>query len=180
MKKIIFATLILLLPFAGILSAQSKGGEAFGNTLNIGVGLGYYGYVGGTMPVLNFNYEFDVVPNFTLAPFVTIFSYRKYHKNADFYYRQTVIPFGAKGTYYFDMLLNAPSRWDFYVAGSAGFALRTTTWDDGYEGNYVVSRGTSGLYLDAHLGTEFHASEKLGIYLDLSTGLSTLGLAIHF
>lgn len=180
MKKLIYTFFVLFLPLAGTISAQgSSSGESFGNTLNIGLGLGYYGYVGQTMPVFNLNYEFDLVPNVTLAPFVTVYSYRKYHKGSNYYYRQTVVPFGVKGTYYFDMLFKAGSKWDFYAAGSAGFAFRNTRWGDGYGGDDEIFRGSSGLYLDAHIGVELHASQKLGLYLDLSTGLSTVGLAIH-
>jgi hypothetical protein len=90
-----------------------------------------------------------------------------------------VIPIGVKGTYYFDRLLGAGSRWDFYLAGSLGFAIRSTVWENGYGGETVVSRGSSGLYLDAHIGAEYHASQKVGLFLDLSTGLSTFGIAVH-
>lgn len=187
MKNILYTTLLLLSLTGAELAAQNTPvRESFGNTLNIGAGAGYYGYVGQAMPVLHANFEFAVVPNFTLAPFITVYSYRKHeywgnpnHPYQNYYYRQTVIPIGVKGTYYFDQLLGAPKRWDFYGAGSLGFAIRSTTWEKGYYGETTVSHGTSGLYLDAHIGTEFHASQKVGLFLDLSSGLSTFGLAFH-
>ena len=46
-----------------------------------------------------------------------------------------VIPVGVKGTYYFDQLLGAGSKWDFYLSGSLGFAIVRSTWDDGYYGD---------------------------------------------
>lgn len=188
MKKLLFATMILTAAFAGKVTAQeSSDGESFGNTLNLGVGIGYYGYVGHTLPVIHANYEFNVARNFTLAPFITMYTYKKYHNwgnpndgYRDYYYRTTVIPVGVKGSYYFDQLLGAGSKWDFYLAGSLGFAIRKTVWEDGYYGNVVVQNSTSGIYLDAHVGTEFHLSEKVGLCLDLSTGISTFGLAVHF
>jgi hypothetical protein len=182
MKKLRYTLLVVLSLMGGMVSAQkSSAGESFGNTLNLGLGIGYYGYVGHAMPVVHANYEFGVVNNFTLAPFITVYSYRNYSRwsNQDYYYRQTVIPIGVKGTYYFDMLLNAGSKWDFYAAGSLGFAIRNTRWQSGYTGDTHIDHAASGLYLDAHIGTEFHASQKLGIFLDLSTGLSTIGLAFH-
>jgi hypothetical protein len=181
MKNLYIILLLLLTLTVGKVSAQSTSGESFGTTLNFGLGIGYYGYIGSTAPALNFNLEFDVLPSFTLAPFVTVYSYRNYHywSNYNYYYRSTVIPFGVKGAYYFDRLLGAGSRWDFYLAGSLGLAVHTTRWENGYNGDWQYDRGTTGLYLDAHIGAEYHASDKLGIYLDLSTGLSTLGLAIH-
>ncbi len=191
MKKLIVLSSIFLFAFGSTATAQESApasSESFGNTLNIGFGIGYYGYVGRTMPVIHANYEFNVARNFTLAPFATLYSYRNYyywenpnHPNRNYYYRQTVIPVGVKGTYYFDNLLHADSRWDFYLGASLGFSIRKTVWDDGYYGDTTVIRtSTSGLYLDGHIGTEFHMTEKLGLYLDLSTGQSMIGLACHF
>jgi len=160
--------------------------EKFGNTLNAGLGIGYYGYVGQIMPVLHLNYELDIAKNFTLAPYITYYSYRKDHywgnKNnpsRNYFYRVTVIPVGVKGSYYFDQLLKANAKWDFYAAGSLGFAIRNTIWENGYFGETSVEHGSSGLYLDVHIGTEYHLNQKMGLTLDLSTGISTFGLAVH-
>lgn len=187
MKKLLLATAIFSVMLGGTITAQESNGESFGNTLNLGVGIGYYGYVGRTLPVIHADYEFNVAPNFTLAPFVTVYSYKNYyywggpnHPYRDYYYRQTVIPVGIKGTYYFDQLLGAGSKWDFYLGASLGIAIRKTTWESGYEGNYVVAHSSSGLYLDGHIGTEYHINDKAGLFLDLSSGISTFGLAIHF
>jgi hypothetical protein len=182
MKKI---TALLL--FVVLLGKTAGAQESFGNTLNLGVGIGYYGYINGrTAPVFHANYEFDVARNFTLAPFLTIYSYKNYYywgnpnyPYREYYYRQTVIPIGVKGSYYFDELLNAGSRWDFYLGASLGFAIRKTTWENGYNGDRHISSGASGLYLDGHIGTEFHASDRLGLFLDLSSGISTFGIALH-
>ena len=192
MKKIIlvlFATAFII----GNSNAQETSaketstGEKYGKTLNAGLGIGYYGYFGHTTPVIHADFEFDVAKNFTLAPFITYYSYQNYYywgnpryPYRDYYYRQTVIPIGVKGTYYFDQLLNAGSKWDFYLAASLGFAIRKTTWENGYYGETVVQNGSSGLYLDAHIGAEYHLTQKAGLFLDLSTGFSTFGVAIHF
>jgi hypothetical protein len=170
MKKTILIFMAVAF-FANCSMAQST--EDYGNTLNIGVGLGYYGYVNHSTPAVNLNYELNVARNFTLAPFVTFFSYK------DNYYHQTVIPIGVKGTYYFDQLLEADSKWDFYGAGSLGFSIIKTSWENNYSGPENRNVGASSLYLDLHIGTEYHLNNKLGVYLDLSTGISTIGLAIH-
>ena len=173
--RTITLTLLLALLLSGTnLFAQS---EKYGHTLNLGIGIGYYGYyhhAGRTLPVIDLNYEFDVARNFTLAPFVSLYSYREDEKH----YRETIIPVGVKGTYYFDQALNAGSDWDFYLGGSLGFAIKTSTWDDGYSGE-TYYQDVSPLYLNFHLGTEYHLSNKVGLFLDLSTGVSTIGLAIH-
>jgi hypothetical protein len=191
MKKLIFTAIISFSIFGGKIAAQQAtsqdASESFGNTLNLGVGIGYYGYIGHTLPVVHADYEFNVAKNFTLAPFVTVYSYRNYYywgnpnyPYRNYYYRETVIPVGVKGCYYFDQLLHAGPKWDFYLGASLGFAFRRTIWESGYYGETtIVDHGTSGLYLDGHIGTEYHMNDRLGLYLDLSSGISTFGLAIH-
>lgn len=166
----------------GTLSAQNAGtSENYGNTLNLGLGLGYYGYVGHFMPAVNINYEFQVANNFTLAPFVTVYSFNNYRRweSRNYKYRYTAIPLGVKGSYYFDKLVNLNSKWDLYAAGSLGFTITTTRWDKDYNGDIEVYSGRSPLYLDVHLGAEYHLKQNLGLYLDLSSGLSTFGVAFH-
>ena len=191
MKK----TLIITLFFATILSSniyaqETNGTEKFGKTLNLGLGIGgysgYYGYVGRMMPVLHADYEFDVAKSFTLAPFVSFYTYsRSYYWGNNNYpyeyysYRETVIPVGVKGTYYFDKLLKANSKWDFYLAGSLGFSIVNSNWENGYYGDKNYYHNPSSLFLDAHIGAEYHMSKRLGFFLDLSSGVSTIGIAIH-
>lgn len=188
-RKVITAVLCCFGTFAW---AQDRpaGAPAFreyhGNALNAGIGLVYFGYVGQTVPAAHFNYEFDVARNFTLAPFITYFAYQEYvywgnpsYPYRDYYYRESVMPIGVKGTYYFDQILNAGSKWDFYLGASLGVAIRKTVWENGYYGDRTVARGASRMYLDGHLGTEYHLSRKAGLFLDLSTGISTVGLAAH-
>lgn len=185
MKKIlILSTFFLFIFGTNVPAQQSSTGEKYGKTLNLGLGLGYYGYVGHSIPVLHANYEFDVAKNFTLAPFITFYSYRRdYYVNNPhgtlYYYHETVIPIGVKGSYYFDDLLRAGGDWDFYLAGSLGFAIVNSRWDDGYTGDKDYYRRASPLYLDLHVGTEYHLSSRIGLFLDLSSGVSTIGLAIH-
>lgn len=167
-------------------SAQEKSsGDQFGKTLNLGLGIGYYGYVTSSLPVLHLDYEFDVAKNFTLAPFINFYSYRNFsywgnsgNPYRNYYYRETVIPIGAKGFYYFDELLHAAANWDFYLAGSLGFAISTITYENNYYGSRNLSRA-SPLYIGLHVGGEYHINQKIGLYLDLSTGVSTIGLAVH-
>jgi hypothetical protein len=179
MKKVTFIFALVLLISGTGLTAQDKFqvSERHGGTLNLGLGIGgysgYYGYIGHTLPVLNVNYEFGVARNFTLAPFLTFYSY------TDGNYRSVVTPIGVKGTFYLDQLLHAGPRWDFYTAGSLGFALVSTTWNANYYGDRTYYSSADPLYLDFHLGTEYHFTNHIGAFLDLSTGVSTVGIAIH-
>jgi hypothetical protein len=188
MKTASFTILLILMVINADVSAQAGVyPEKYGKTLNAGLGIGYNGYMGQSTPVLHADFEFDVARNLTLAPFITYYSYQNYHywggpgsPYRDYSYRQTVIPIGVKCTYYFDELLKAGAKWDFYLAGSLGFAIRSTTWENGYYGETSVQNGPGVLYLDVHIGSEYHMNKKLGLFLDLSTGFSTFGLAVHF
>jgi hypothetical protein len=194
MKSIIYtitAIAFILVSTKSIKAQNSTSHEGFGNTLNLGLGIGYYGYIGSNVPVIHVDYEFDVVKDFTLAPSISYFSYRNtyYWGNKNYpyrlyNYRQTVIPIGVKGTFYFDDLVNANSNWDFYAAGTIGVAIIKSSWDDGYYGDKYIYRNSrqssTPLFLDVHAGVEYHLSNKAGLFLDLSTGISTLGLALHF
>jgi hypothetical protein len=188
MKNLKFTTILLLIILGFNIKAQDKTApEKYGKTLNMGAGIGYYGYLGQTAPVGTINFEFDIAKNFTLAPFIGFYSYqRNYYwgdKNSpyrSYSYRTVVVPVGVKGTYYFDQLFHANPKWDFYAAASVGFAFRNTVWENGYYGDRNVYQTASPLYLDAHIGAEFHMTQKAGLFLDLSTGVSTFGLAIHF
>ena len=186
MKKLILGTVILAAGLNADAQKTHNTYEKYGNTLNLGVGLGYYGYADQPMPVLHADYEIDVARSFTLAPFINFFSYSSNnywgdpHNHYRYYnYTETVVPIGVKGSYYFDRLLGAGPNWDFYLAGSVGFTIRKTTWENGYYGSTTVDHGTGNLFLDLHVGSEYHLSRKAGLFLDLSTGVSTFGVGIH-
>jgi hypothetical protein len=186
MKKAIFPILLLLL-VAGlkVIAQKTSSGEKFGRTLNLGIGIGgytgYYHYVGHSLPVIALNYEFDVSGNFTLAPFISFSAYRNryYWHNGYYYYHETIIPMGVRGSYYFDHLFRASSKWDFYAGGSLGFVLVNEYWDNGYEGDRNYYRSGSPLFLDLNIGTEYHFNKRVGAFLELSTGVSTIGLSFH-
>jgi hypothetical protein len=177
--KTISLTLLLTFILSGsaLFAQKSYSSQKYGHTLNLGLGIGYYGYyhhAGRSLPVLSVNYEFDVARNFTLAPFATFYTYR----NNDAHYRESIIPVGLKGSYYLDQAFQAGADWDFYIAGSLGFAIRSSRWDDGYSGD-TYYQDVSPLYLDLHLGAEYHLSSSVGLFLDLSTGVSTVGLSFR-
>lgn len=164
--------------------------EHYGKTLNLAIGVGgfsgYSGYAEKTLPVFHLDYELEVARSFTLAPFISFYTFSNnyywgnlYNSYRFYNYRETVIPIGVKGTYYFDQLLNANSKWDFYLAGSLGFAIVNEHWDSGYYGDIHHYNNRNPLFLDFHIGTEYHVNRQVGILLDLSTGMSTVGIAIH-
>lgn len=187
MKKTIIAGIFFLIIFSFNINAQEiTSPEKFGKSFNLGVGTGYYRYAGYSTPVIHVGYEFDVAKNLTLAPFINYCSYLKndywehnHYPYRNYTYRETVMPIGFKGTYYFDNLLKANSKWDFYLASSLGFAILYSSWDNAHYKDEYIYRDVHSLYFDMHIGAEYHVSQKAGLFLDLSSGVSTFGLAIH-
>ena len=167
----------------GSLFLPQQVGAQYGNTLNLGLGVGghygYFGYYGRTVPLVNVNYEFDVAKNFTVAPFVAFASFNRVRRINGVNYRfyETVIPVGAKAFYYFDELFNLRKDWDIYAGASLGFAIVRSRWDDNYPYNRDFFAGASPLFLDLHVGAQYNVNNKIGLFLDLS-GISTFGVAI--
>ena len=190
MKNQIKYILVLILSTILFTMNDAQAQDKYGNTLNIGLGIGgysgYYSYTGSSVPVINLNYELDVAKNFTIAPFVSFYTLSRNYfwgNNNTIYrnytYRETVIPIGIKGSYYFDNFLKANPKWDFYLAGSVGFAIVNRRWDDGYGGDKNYFNDAQPIILDLHIGTEYHFNNKVGAFLDLSSGVSTIGLSFH-
>lgn len=196
MRNYLLVLAIIICSLSGNLVAQEtvKSVKSFGNTFNVGIGVGgyggsyggYYGYLGRNIPVLHFDYEFNVARDFTLAPFINYSSStREYywgnnqHPYRYYTYHETVIPIGLKGTYYLNRVLKTPPKLDVYLAGSLGFAIVNSRWDSDYYGDRQYYNDPNPLFLNIHLGGEYHVNRKIGIYLDLSTGVSTLGVAFH-
>ena len=165
-----------------IVSDGSANHEYFGNTLNIGVGPGYFGATLMRSPYFTFNYEVDVLRNFTLAPFVGFSTYRSNPQvwGPRYYdYRGTIMPLGVKASYYFDEVIELPERWDLYAAGSLGYTIISKRWEDGYGGSVGTLPGIRPLFLDIHIGAEYQVTDATGIFLDLSTGTSVVGVGLH-
>ena len=182
MRKTTYPILILILPACVFLLTVNKSiaqenavQEKYGNTLNIGIGsgIGNYGYAFYATPALHLNYEIDIARTLTIAPFVTLYQYGNGR------YHETVTPIGLKASCYFDRVLKAHSKWDFYLAGSLGLAIRNISWENGFGPEANTLYGPGALYLVLSIGTEYHVSKKLGAFIDLSDGISTIGLSIH-
>lgn len=116
--------------------------ELHGSTLNLALGIG-----GRQLSVFHINYEFDVAPAVTLAPFVSFYDYSNF------------IPIGVKGSFYFDNMLQINSSWDLYVAGTLGLGIVSDEWDTQYYRDRYNFRGPNAIFIDFHLGAEipFHA-----------------------
>jgi hypothetical protein len=178
----LFFTAFVLLTDIQIATAQNTDAEPMGRTFNASIGPGYFGGLQLPAPFSTINYEYEVAGYTTIAPFLGFASYRSAPQvigGKNYYYRATILPVGIKATYYLDKLLHIPCRWDVYVAGSAGYAFTTKEWDYGYPGTDDAVPGITLHFLLLHLGAEYHASKRTGLFADVSTGVATFGFAIH-
>lgn len=187
MKYRYFALFLSLLMIQNQLLAQkTETKEYYGNVLNAGIGMTYYNYVGYPVQAVHLNYELQLDRNVTAAPFVMLYAYRGTYRWGDAYtvgrtykYSEIVVPVGFKISYYLDELLKTGAKWDFYSSGALGFVYRKTTWEPSYKGKSQTDPGMGPLYVDVHIGTEYHIHKSVGLVLDISAGVSTLSLAFH-
>ena len=71
MKNSLFTLLVMLITLkTSVWAQESKTSEKYGNTLNLGGGIGYFGYVGHALPVGMLNYEFDVAKSNNIEAFI--------------------------------------------------------------------------------------------------------------
>ncbi len=186
MLKRILYTFLLVSAVAFGSQAQSRKSSSSkpGNMLNLGVGVGFRGGLSG-VPVMA-SYEIGVAPSFVLAPFVGFGTYRVRHGdywvgNTYFeghYHRRFYVPLGVRGQYYFDDLLGLNDKFDVYGGGALGLTIwGGSDLDHDYDNDYYDDGGISWLYLNAMIGARYHFNNKLSAYVDLSTGISTIGLS---
>ncbi len=169
-----------------LMAQETESKNFYGRTLNLAAGVGYYRYVSYPVKAASVNYEFQIHKNLTAAPFIAVYAYEStyywgnaYYPASIYKYSETVVPMGIKISYYFDDLVRAGTKWDFYSAGSLGFVYRRTVWEPAYNGKNQIDPGMGPLYLDLHIGAEYHINKFTGVVLDLSTGVSSVALAIH-
>ena len=185
MKKLLFVSIVLsLFSFLNSTAQVKTVEEKYGNTLNAGVGVGYFNYIGVATMMGTVNYEFDVAPYFTLAPFIGVYGFQDNYYSFDTYrnytYNETVVPMGVKASYYFDQLLHVTNKWDFYASLSAGYSYINVTWESGYTGDRAAYKSATNLYLNLHAGAKYHLSDMAGLFADLSTNAALVGVSIHF
>lgn len=185
MKIIIL--LVLLIATHSVFSQDDAPSEKYGKSLNLSGGIGYYRYVGYNRSVLHADYEFQIGNALTVAPSISLYNYEGHtlwgdpnHQIREYYYSEIVVPVGLKVSFYFDKIFKAGPKWDFYAASSLGTNFRKTNWETDYNGKYSIEPDTGPVYIDLHIGSEYHITNKIGIQLDLSTAISTFGMAIHF
>ncbi len=165
MKKIHFSILLVLGLLAGTQSFAQLAVDKGTKFINLGIGVGGYGYYTGGGIGLNASADFGVAKNITVGGVV---GYKSYGSVASYNYHSFDI--GARGSYHFNELLNlSTDKADLY----AGIGLSYYSFSyGGYLDNY------GSVYLPIHLGGRYFFSEKLGGFAELGSSLATLKLGL--
>ncbi|GAB2548710.1 hypothetical protein [Spirosoma aerophilum] len=166
MKKFNFCFLLVLGLLAGTQSFAQLAIDKGTKFVNLGIGVGGYGYYSGGGGIgLNAAADFGVAKNITVGGVV---GYRSYGSVGTYKYNSFDI--GARGSYHFNDLLNLTTdKADLY----AGIGLSYFSFS---YGGYLDSYGT--VYLPIHIGGRYFFSEKLGGFAELGSSLATLKLGL--
>ncbi|GAB3181037.1 hypothetical protein [Telluribacter humicola] len=163
MKKF-FLTFVAMAMFT--LASQSAFAqfEKGDKLLNVGIGLGTYGYGG-----IGLGGSFEVGVHDAISVGVLGgYSGRSYVG-----YNWSVVTVGARGSYHFNELLNmADERFDLYAG--LGLAYRGVNYG-GFYGGYG-----NGVSLLAHVGGRYYMKPNLGLFAELGSGFSTLHAGVAF
>ena len=146
MKKLVFASILSLISFAGFSQMTFDGAKQF----NVGVGLSSWG-----LP-LYAGVDFGVHPD------VTVGLEGSYRFGIDDY---SVFGLGANANYHFNSLLTIPNPWDVYAGVSLGYSFVDYKGQAGIQGIK-----TSGVGLVAQIGARYFFTDKMGVNLELGGG----------
>ena len=156
MKKIFIA--IVLIAASQFSVAQQYSSNK--TLLNLGVGLSGWG-----IPVYG-GLDLKVTNDVTIGGEV---SFRSYDENWNgFSYHHSITGIVGNVNYHFGKWLDVPSSFDFYTGLNLGFYVWSNP--DGYTGNH-----SSGLGIGAQLGGRYYFSNKVGVNLELGSGIINLG-----
>lgn len=165
MKKIHFIFLLAI----GILAStqtfaqmQIDKGTTF---INLGIGVGGYGYFNGSGVGLNAGADFGVYKNITAGG---VIGYRGYGDGVSSF------DLGARGSYHFNELLSlSTDKADLYAG--IGLSYYRLSYGNGY---YYNLGSYSTVYVPIHIGGRYMFSNNIGGFAELGSSLATLKLGV--
>ncbi|NBA86345.1 hypothetical protein GVN16_11260 [Emticicia sp. CRIBPO] len=163
MKKLLFFAVFCL----SVSLVQAQGFDKGTKNLNVGVG---YGYGLGANASLDYGVS-DLISVGAMAGF----SRRSY-----FGYGYNYLVLGGRGAVHFGKFLEEPlgmdaDKFDPYVGLTGGF--RRVSYTDGYVG---YSGAGTGVMLGGYVGLRYQLKGSLGVYAELGSPFSTVGITLKF
>lgn len=200
-KTLIFCLLIGVQGFSAVPRSMTGNNETrYTKRLNVGFGYNYYAGI----PFI-VNYELsnrtlgmqeDPLEQYqlglTFAPQFGFYRYTDWYPSplrsfSNYNYSVNNLFFGVKTHFYFDRVLKMPEALDLYFAMAPQIMIRRVTWDydagipDIYKPNnrwLANRRGVNAFVLPIHIGAEYKLSKKFGVWGDIGTMMSTVGLSV--
>lgn len=177
MKKIHFTFLLAIGLLAATQSFAQLSIDKGTKFLNVGVGVGSYGFGGygaygfNSGVALGASFEVGVYKNITVGGFADYrhVGYVGIAGGTNYIY------FGARGSYHFNELLNlSTDKVDLYAGIGLGYL--SASLDNAYYGGYNVG----GLIVPIHLGGRYFFSEKIGGFAELASDVAPLKIGVTF
>ena len=170
MKKFNFLLLLVIGLLAGTQSFAQLAVDKGTKFVNLGIGVGGYGYFNGSGIGLNAAADFGVAKNITVGG---VAGYRTYGSGVNSF------DIGARGSYHFNELLNlATDKADLYAG--LGISYYSLSYGDTYLRAIGVDDTYSQVYVPIHLGGRYFFTESLGGFAELGSSLATLKVGVTF
>jgi hypothetical protein len=207
MKKVYFTICALALLSIQLFGSDSEnrisGNELrYAKRLNVGFGYNYYS---GIPFVINYELSNKLLHiaedpleayqmGLTFAPQAGFFRYTHWYPSPlpatypDYNYTVNNLFFGVKVHAYFDRVLDLPKNVDLYFAIAPQFMIRRVSWDFSSSipgipppNNRWLSnrRGRNSFVLPIHIGAEYKLNRNIGVWGDIGTMMSTVGISFR-
>lgn len=168
MKKMHFSILLVLGLLAGTQSFAQLAVDKGTKFINLGIGVGGYGYFTGSGLGLNAGLDVGIIKNITVGG---VIGYRTYGSGVNSF------DIGARGSYHFNELLNlATDKADLYAG--IGLSYYRLSYGDTYLRSIGVGDSYSQIYVPIHLGGRYFFTDNIGGFVELGSSLATLKLGV--
>ncbi|GAB3899640.1 hypothetical protein [Spirosoma agri] len=170
MKKIHFSVLFVIALLVGTQSFAQMAIDKGTKFVNLGIGVGGYGYFNGSGLGLNAGLDVGVTKNITVGG---VLGYRSYGSGVNSF------DAGVRGSYHFNELLQlATDKADLYAG--IGVSFYRLSYGDYYANIPGFSNSYTTAYVPIHIGGRYFFSENVGGFAELGSSLATLKLGVTF
>ncbi len=168
MKKFNFSILLVLGLLAGTQSFAQLAINKGTKFVNLGIGVGGYGYFNGSGLGLNAGVDIGVYENITAG---AVIGYRGYGNGVSSF------DLGVRGSYHFNELLNLTTdKADLYAG--IGISYYRLSYGDTYLRSIGIADSYNTTYVPFHVGGRYFFSDNLGGFAELGSSLATLKLGV--
>ncbi|MGF7216648.1 hypothetical protein GGR92_002815 [Spirosoma lacussanchae] len=168
MKKFNLLMLLVIGLLAGTQSYAQMAIDKGTKFVNLGIGVGGYGYFNGSGIGLNAGLDVGIMKNITVGG---VLGYRSYGSGVNSF------DIGARGSYHFNELLSlSTDKADLYAG--LGLSFYRLSYGDTYLRSVGIDPTYTTVYVPIHIGGRYFFTESLGGFAELGSSLATLKLGV--